>query len=154
MNKIISHLHIFFKKLNQFIIVVNLLCPFIAAESTTWIFFIFWPSKIYVSLTEVVSSLSSPRCCLCSDRRCHVVALCHTSFPWRQDEFTASALSFGNASSRRLPSRAETKTVNPHHRRWSPSPDCSTPILHCYKKTSQSWPLFSPLNNVSILSHF
>jgi hypothetical protein len=44
-------------------------------------FFIFWPSKIYVSPTGVVSSLSLPRCRLSSGRRCHAAAPSHASFP-------------------------------------------------------------------------
>jgi hypothetical protein len=67
---------------------------------------------------------------------------CHASFPWSQDELAASASSSDNISSCRLPSQAETEALNPHHRRWPPSLDSPTPILHgqpdshphCYKK--------------------
>jgi hypothetical protein len=55
-------------------------------------------------------------------------------FPLNQDEFAASVLSFGNASSSHLTSQAETKALNPHHHSWSPSSDRPTPTLHCYKK--------------------
>jgi hypothetical protein len=64
----------------------------------------FWPSKVRVSPTSVVSSLSPPEYRISSDRRHHAAALCHTSFPLSQDELAASALSFSNASSCRLPS--------------------------------------------------
>jgi hypothetical protein len=99
-----------------------------------WIFFIFWPNKIHVNPTDVVSFLSSVWCRLFFDRRCHAVASCPTSFPWSQDELAASASSSGNALSRRLHSRAETTTLNLHHRRHPSSSDCPTPTLYCYKK--------------------
>jgi hypothetical protein len=63
----------------------------------------------------------------------HATAPCHASFPWSQDELAASALSFGNTSSRRLPFRAETKALNAHHNRQAPFADSLTPTLHCYK---------------------
>jgi hypothetical protein len=58
---------------------------------------------------------------------------CHASFPWSQDELTASASSSGNALSHRLPSRAKTKVLNLHHHRRSSSPYRTTLILHLYK---------------------
>jgi hypothetical protein len=99
-----------------------------------WILFIVRPSKIRFKPIDVVSSLSPPWCCLSFDRRRHAAVLCHTSFPWSQDELAAAVSPSGNASSRCLPSRAETKALNPHHRHRPPSPDHPTPTLHCYKK--------------------
>jgi hypothetical protein len=99
-----------------------------------WIFFIFWPSKIRVGPTGIVSSLSPPRCHLSSNRHCHTAAPCHATFPLSQDEFAASASSFGNAPSHHLPSQAKTKAFNPHHCCWPPSSDRLTPTLHCYEK--------------------
>jgi hypothetical protein len=99
-----------------------------------WIFFNFRPNKIHVSPTGVVSSLSPPLWCLSSGRRRHSAVPYHGSFPWSQDELAASASSYGNASSCRLLSRAETEALNLHHRRWPPFPYCPTPTLHCYKK--------------------
>jgi hypothetical protein len=60
-----------------------------------------------------------------------ITALCHAYFPLNQDELTAFASSFGNASSCRLPSRVETEVLNSHHHNLSPSPDrlTSTPLL-------------------------
>jgi hypothetical protein len=98
-----------------------------------WIFFIFQPSKICVSPTDYVSSLSPPRCRLSFDRRHHATALCHTSFPLSLDELAASASSSGNVLSRRLPSQVKTETLNLHHRRRLPSANHSTSTLHCYK---------------------
>jgi hypothetical protein len=92
----------------------------------------FWPSKVRVSPTSVVSSLSPPEYRISSDRRHHAAALCHTSFPLSQDELAASALSFSNASSCRLPSRAKTEALNQHHYCRPPSPDHLTPTLHYY----------------------
>jgi hypothetical protein len=97
-------------------------------------FFIFWPNKIHISRTGVVSSLSPPWCHISSDQYHHDAAPCNASFLWSQDKLTTSALSFGNASSRHLPSRAKTEAMNPHHHRRPPSPDRPTPTLHCYKK--------------------
>jgi hypothetical protein len=94
----------------------------------------FWPRKIHVSPTDVVSSLSPLWCRLSSGRCRHVIALCHTSFLLRQDELAASASSFDNALSCSLPSRAETEVLNPHHCRRLPSPHRLTPTLHCYKR--------------------
>jgi hypothetical protein len=96
-------------------------------------FLYFWPSKICVSPTSIVSSLSLLRCHLSSSRQHRTAAPCHTSFPWSQDEFAASASSFDNASSRRLPSRAKTKVLNLDHRHRPPSLDSLTLTLHCYK---------------------
>jgi hypothetical protein len=91
------------------------------------------PSKIHVSLAGVVSSLSSPRCHHSSSQHCHVPAPCHTSFPLNQDELAISTLSSGNASSRRLPSWAETEILHPHHHSRPPFRDRLIFILHCYK---------------------
>jgi hypothetical protein len=97
-------------------------------------FFIFWPSKICVSPTAIISSLFSPRCRLSSDQRCHTAIPCCTFFPWSQDELDASTSSFGNTLSHRLSPRVETEALNPHHHCRSPSPDHPTPTIHCYKK--------------------
>jgi hypothetical protein len=51
-------MHMFSKK--HYIIDLNLHSPFIAVESTVCIFFIFWPSKICVSTTSIISYLSLP----------------------------------------------------------------------------------------------
>jgi hypothetical protein len=67
-----------------------------------WSFFTFWPSKIYINPTGVVSSLFSQWCRLSSGQRHHTAAPCHASFSWSQDELAASASSSSNASSRRL----------------------------------------------------
>jgi hypothetical protein len=99
-----------------------------------WIFFIFWPRLIRGSSTSVFSSLFSPRRCLSSSRCHHADAPCHTSFSLSQNELTASTSSSGSALSHRLPSRAKTEALNPHHHHMLPSPDRPTPTLHCYKK--------------------
>jgi hypothetical protein len=96
-----------------------------------WIFFIFRSSKIRINPTGIIFSLFPSRCHLSSDWRHHATTPCHTSFPLIQDELIASTSSSSNASSSRLPSRAETKVLNLHHRR-RPSPDRLTPTLHCY----------------------
>jgi hypothetical protein len=101
---------------------------------TTWIFFIFWPCKIRVSPSGVVSSLSPPRCRLSFSRCCHAAAPCHASFSLSQDELSATASSSGNALSHRLPSRVKTEALNLHHCHRLPSPDRPIPTLHCYKK--------------------
>jgi hypothetical protein len=64
-----------FLKNKLLIIALNLYHPFVAAESTTWIFFIFWRSKIHVSSTGIVSSLSPP-----VDIN---MSLCHVPLPSR-----------------------------------------------------------------------
>jgi hypothetical protein len=93
----------------------------------------FWPSKIHVSPTGIISSLSHPWCRLSSSRRRHTAAPCHASLLWSQDKLATPASSSGNAFSHRLPSRAEIKTLNSHHRHRSPSINHSTTILYCYK---------------------
>jgi hypothetical protein len=94
----------------------------------------FWPNKIHISPTGVVSFLSPPQCRLSSGRCRRTVTLCHVSFSLSQDELTASASSSSNASSRRLLTRAKIEALNPHHRRRPPSPNCLILTLHCYKK--------------------
>jgi hypothetical protein len=105
---------------------------------SSWIdhayFLHFWPNKFLVSPTGIVSSFPPPWCCLSSDRHRHTVTPCHASFQLSQDELTVSGSSFGNASSCRLPSQAETEALNPHHHSRPPSLDCPTPTFHCYKK--------------------
>jgi hypothetical protein len=112
----------------------NIHRSFVADRSTAWISFIFYPRKIRISTTNVVSSLSPPRCRLSSSRHRHAAVSCHASLLWSQDKLTASALSNGSALSYHLPSRAEIETLNLHHRHQSPSSDCSTLTLHYYKK--------------------
>jgi hypothetical protein len=97
-------------------------------------FSFFWPSKIYVSSTDVVSSLSPLRCRLSSGWRCHIVTPCHASFPWTQDELAGSASFSDNTLSRSLPGWAETKVLNLHHHHQPPFLDNPTPTIHCYKK--------------------
>jgi hypothetical protein len=109
-----------------------------------WIFFIFSLSKIHVSSTGVVSSLSPLRCCLSTVRHLHAAASCHASFPLNQDELVASTSSSDNALSLRLFSRVETEAFNSHHHSRPPSLDRPTPILHCYKK------IISTLNTLPI----
>jgi hypothetical protein len=124
MNKTRSHLHMFSKKNHR------------CLKSSPSIFIIFWPSKIHVSPTNVVSSLFPLQCRLSSNWHHHATAPCHASFLWNQDEFATSNSSSDNTSSCRLSSRAETEAMNLHHRRWPPSPDSptSTPTLYYYKK--------------------
>jgi hypothetical protein len=98
------------------------------------IFFYFWHNKIHISPTNVVSSLSPSQCHLSSSQYCHAATSCHAYFPLSQDEITTSTSYFGNTSSSRQPSRAETKALNQHHCHMLPSPDRSTLNLHCYKK--------------------
>jgi hypothetical protein len=97
-------------------------------------FIIFVPSKIHVSSTGSISSLSPPRCYLSSGRCRHIIVPCHASFLRSQDELTAFVSSSDNTSSHRLLSRAETEALNPHRLHWPPSSDCLTPTIHCYKK--------------------
>jgi hypothetical protein len=99
----------------------------------------FCSSWIYrVNPTGVVSSISSLRCRLSSGWRRQAATPCHTSFPSSQDELTTSASSSGDASSRHLPSRAETEVLNLHHRHWPPS--------SAIKKSSQ--PCHSPHHSI------
>jgi hypothetical protein len=63
-----------------------------------------------------------------------LVMLHHASFPWSQDQLTNYTSSFGNASSRRLPSWVKIEALNLHHHRQPPSPNRPTLTLHCYKK--------------------
>jgi hypothetical protein len=87
-----------------------------------------------ISPIGIISSLFPLRYCLSSDRCHHAVTLGHASFSLSQDELAASALFSSNALSYRLPSRAETETLNPHHHHRLLSSDRLTLILHCYKK--------------------
>jgi hypothetical protein len=132
-NKTRSHLHTF-KKIKLTHRCFKSSHPFITIELTAWIFFIFQISKIHVSPTDIISSPFCPRCQLSCGRRCHATAPCHAFFPWSQNELIAFTSSSGNASSCRLPSQAETETLNLYHHRRSPSPDRLTHTLHCYKK--------------------
>jgi hypothetical protein len=88
----------------------------------------------HASPTSSVSSLSSPRCRLSSDRRRHAATSCHTSFPLSQDELTASVSSFTNALSRYVLSRVKTEVLNSHHRAKVTLPGSSNFHLYCYKK--------------------
>jgi hypothetical protein len=103
-------------------------------NQTCGFYSIFWPSKIHVSLTSIVSSLSHRRCRLSSDRCRHTVMSCHASFLWSQDRLSNFVLSFSNASSRHLPFRAKIEALSPHHRSRRPSPYRLTSTLHYYKK--------------------
>jgi hypothetical protein len=103
----------------------------VAPELTVWIFFIFWLSKIHISLIGVVSFLFSPRCHLSSDRRCHAISRFLSLEP---RQLAAFASYFGNALFRHLPSRSKIEVLNPHHRRRPPFLDSLTPTLHYYKK--------------------
>jgi hypothetical protein len=90
MNKTRSHMHIFLKnKLTHHCF------KSLSSICSSWIdrvnFLHFWPNKIHVSPTGVVSFLSPPRCHLSSDRHRRAIALFHTSIPWSQDELVASA---------------------------------------------------------------
>jgi hypothetical protein len=58
----------------------------------------------------------------------------HASFPLSQDDLAASPSSSGNALSYHLPSQAETKALNLHHRHRLPSLDHLIPTLYYYKK--------------------
>jgi hypothetical protein len=106
----------------------------VLAESTALIFFIFWPNKIHVRPTSIVSSLSPLRCCL-SSSRCQYAAATpyHASFLLSQDKLAASTSSSGNTLSRRLPSQAQTEALDPHHCRRLPL-NHPTLTLSCYKK--------------------
>jgi hypothetical protein len=114
------------------------------------IFFIFCPRKICISPTGIISSLSPPRCHLSSGRHHHAAAPCHASFPWSQDEVTASTSSSIKALSHRLLSRAETKILNLQHHRRIPSSDSPIPPSTTIKRSSQPWSLSLP-NRISIL---
>jgi hypothetical protein len=149
MHKIRYHLHMFF--LNELIVALNLHRPIVATELTSWIFFIFWLSKIRVSPTDIVSSLSPPRCNLSFSQHHHATVPCHTSFPWSQDDLIASASSSINASSYRLPSWVKTKALNPHRHRWPPSSNNRLSPSTAIKRSPQPWSLSPPLNRVFIL---
>jgi hypothetical protein len=82
---------------------------FVTAESIAWFFF--WPSKICVSSTGIISSLFALWCHLSSGRRRHAVAPCHASFPWSQDDIITSISTSGNTSSRR-------STLEPKPKDW------------------------------------
>jgi hypothetical protein len=64
----------------------------------------------------------------------------------------ASTLSYGNASSGRLPSRAKTGELNLHHRRNPSSVDRPTPTLNCYKKIISNLSTHLITSRVFILS--
>jgi hypothetical protein len=99
----------------------------VATESPTWIFFIFRPSKICVSTTDVASSLSSSRCCLSPNKHHYVITSCHASFTWSQHELIASASSSGNASSYHILSWTKTEAFNSYRHRRPPSPNSLSP---------------------------
>jgi hypothetical protein len=101
---------------------------------TNWIdrviFFIFHPSKIFISPTNIVSSLSPHRCHLSTSQRRHIATSCHASFSLSQDDLIVFVLFSSNVLSRRLPSRA----LNLHHHHMLPSLDRLTFTLNCFKK--------------------
>jgi hypothetical protein len=107
----------------------------------------FWLSKICFSLTDIVSSLSPPQCCLSSDRSHHDAAPCGTSFPWSQNELAASTSSFGNASSHCLPSRAKIEVLNLHHRGSHPPQTGRLLPSSAIKMSSQ--PFHSPYHSTA-----
>jgi hypothetical protein len=133
MNKTMSHLNMF-KKIK----LTHRCFKFLSSICTRWIicvnFLHFRSSKIRLRSTGVVSTLSPLWCRFFYDQRCHVAAPCHASFSLSQDKFVAFASFSGNTLSRRLPSRAETKALNPHHHHRLLSLDRLTHTLHCYKK--------------------
>jgi hypothetical protein len=131
----INYISLIYVFLNKLITVLNIYCPFVTAESIVLIFFIFWPNKIRISPTDVVSSLFPLRCRLSFDRRRHAAASCHASLPLSQDEITTSTSSFGNASSRPLPSQAEIETLNLHHRRRLPFQTSRLPTFTVIKRS-------------------
>jgi hypothetical protein len=77
----IDFTYICFFKINQLIVVLNLYRLFVSVESSTWIFFIFRPSKIRANPTDVVSSLFLLRCRLTSGRRRHTIVPFYALFP-------------------------------------------------------------------------
>jgi hypothetical protein len=135
------HLHmIFFKKINLLIILLNFHSSFVTVESTVRIFLHFSPSKIHVSLTGVVSSLSTPRYHLSSSRRRHTATSWRAYFPWSQDEHIDSPLKL------KLEHWIHNTTVG--HPPWIFRLSPSVAIKR------SSWPLSlsPPLNCVSISS--
>jgi hypothetical protein len=113
-------------------------CCFKSSPSiwSSWIdrmnFLYFWPNKIHVSPTDVVSSLFPPRCRLSSDWRRYYTTPWHASFLLNQNKLVASASSSSNASTCHIPSQAKTEAMNPHHHSSPPSPDRPTHTLHYY----------------------
>jgi hypothetical protein len=138
MNKTWAHLHIFSKKIK----LTHRCLKSSPSNCSNWIdclnFLHFWSNKICVSPTSIVSSLSPSWCRLSSDRRHHVTVTYHASFPWSQDELTASVSSFDNVSSCRLFSWDKTEALNSHHRYRSPSTNSPTPTLYYYKKVTST----------------
>jgi hypothetical protein len=119
MNKTRSHLHMFKKiKLTHLYFKSS---PYIFSSWIDHVDFLhFWSSKIYVSPTDVVFSLSPPQWRLSSGRRYHAAMPCHPS-------------SSGNTPPRRLSSKAEIEALNPHHHHRPPSQNRLTHTLHCCK---------------------
>jgi hypothetical protein len=118
------------------------------------------PSKICVSPTGVVSFLSPLWCRLYYDRHRHAPSSYRASFPWSQDELVASASSFSNVLSHRLPSQVKTKTLNLHLRCRPPSLDRPALTLRCYKKViltsatlSTTQPCLHFASFLSLLAH-
>jgi hypothetical protein len=89
----------------------------------------FRSSKIHVSLTDVISTLSPSRCRLSSGRHRHTAAPCYTSFTLSQDELIASASSSSNILFCHLLSRVEIEVLNPHHHHRLSSSDRLTHTL-------------------------
>jgi hypothetical protein len=84
----------------------------------------FWPSKICVSPTDVISSLFIPQCHLSFGWCCHAIVLCHTFFH--------------KAKTSLLPplhhlATLHLKALNLHHYHRPPSLDHLTHILYYYK---------------------
>jgi hypothetical protein len=107
----------------------------------------FWSSKICVSPTGVISSLSPPRCCLSSGR--HHAVSCF--LPLKPRRTRCICFIFRQRFIPSPPSRAKTKALNPHYHHRPPFSDNLTPTLHCYKKVISTLPT---LPTTQLLLHF
>jgi hypothetical protein len=91
------------------LLILNFHHLFVTVESIAWFFF--WPSKICVSPTGIISSLFALWCHLSSGRHRHAVVPCRASFLWSQDDIITSVSTSGNTSSRR-------STLEPKPKDW------------------------------------
>jgi hypothetical protein len=112
-----------------------------------WIFFIFWPSKIRISPTDIVSSLFPPRCRLSSGQRCHAVTL----------PFHGAKTSSLHPFHLLVTLRPVTSHLEPKLKHWirtiaADHPPQTTRLSPstAIKSSSQTWSLSPPLNHVSI----
>jgi hypothetical protein len=142
-----------FKKNNQFIIALNIHRPFVAAESTTWIFFIFQPSKICVS-PGVVSSLSP--LCTVSPPADIATPPCHVTLPSYGAKTSLLPLLHLPVTLCLVASSLKPKLKHWMHTTTIGHPPRTTQFssFTVIKMSSQPWPLSSPLNRVSILPPF